>query len=174
MFFGHLPFGEFYIADNYMYGNKQVTENNWNGGVDLDEGAVLEKTKSDKPFPFCAIKQETAEQAYHSVLKGSGDSFVRDAVDQRIVKEVETGTATYRGSRGNLPGIIDSQTDVGGYPELESKPAPKDSDGDGIPDAWETKKGLNPNDAADGSAYQLSEDYTDLEVYLNELVICNK
>ena len=165
-----LPFGQFYIADNYMFGNEQVTKDNWNGGVDLDEGAVLEKAKSDKPFPFCPIEQETAQEAYQSVLKGSGDSFVRDAVDQRIVKEVETGTATFRGSRGNLPGIIDSQTDVGGYPELKSKPAPKDSDGDGMPDSWEQQKGLNPKDAADGSAYKLSDAYTNLEVYLNELI----
>ncbi len=165
-----LPFGQFYIADNYVAGNEQVTKDNWNGGVDLDEGAVLEKAKSDKPFPFCPIEQETAEQAYHSVLEGSGASFVRDPVDQRIVKEVESGTATYRGSSGQLPGIIDSQTDVGGYPDLKSKPAPKDTDGDGMPDAWEAKKGLQANDASDGSAYKLSKAYTNLEVYLNELL----
>lgn len=165
-----LPFGKFYIADNFMYGNEQVTQDNWNGGVDLDEGAVVAEAKSEKPFPFCPIEQETAEQAYRSVLKRSGDSFVRDAVDQRIVKEVETGTATYRGSQGNMPGIIDSQNDVGGYPQLTSKPAPKDTDGDGMPDAWEKANELNPNDASDGSAYKLSDAYTNLEVYLAELV----
>jgi pectate lyase len=165
-----LPFGEFYIADNFVFGNGQVTSNNWNGGVDLNDGAVLEKVKSDKAFPFCPIRQETAEEAFQSVLKGSGDSFVRDAVDKRIVKEVEAGTATFRGSRGNLPGIIDSQTDVGGYPELKSKPAPKDTDNDGMPDKWETKNGLNPEDATDGAIFKLSDRYTNLEIYLNELV----
>ena len=33
--------------------------------------------------------------------------------------------------------MIDSQDDVGGWPNLESTPAPKDSDHDGMPDAWE-------------------------------------
>ena len=165
-----LPFGEFYIAGNVMFGDEQVTNDNWNGGVDLNKGAVVQNVKSDKPFPFSPIEHETAVQAYQSVLRGSGASLVRDAVDRRIVKEVETGTATYRGSRANLPGIIDSQNDVGGYPALRSTPAPKDTDGDGMPDAWERKKGLNFDDAADGSAYQLSATFTNLEVYLNELV----
>lgn len=38
-----------------------------------------------------------------------------------------------------------------------------------MPDEWEKAHGLNP-DAADGSAYNLSPRYTNLEVYLNELV----
>ena len=47
----------------------------------------------------------------------------------------------------------------------------KDSDGDGIPDVWETKNGLDPNNASDGNAKTLSkEGYTNLEVYMNSLV----
>ena len=47
----------------------------------------------------------------------------------------------------------------------------KDTDGDGMPDVWETANGLNPNDASDGITTTLSEDgYTNLEVYLNSLV----
>ena len=37
-------------------------------------------------------------------------------------------------------------------------------------DEWEKKYNLNPNDPSDGAQYGLSKEYTNLEVYLNELV----
>ena len=44
-----------------------------------------------------------------------------------------------------------------------------DTDGDGMPDVWERKHGLDPENPADGPAVTLSrEGYTNLEVYLNE------
>lgn len=48
-------------------------------------------------------------------------------------------------------------------------PALNDADNDGIPDEWETSHGLNPTDAADGRA-TAADGYTNLELYLNDLV----
>ena len=45
-----------------------------------------------------------------------------------------------------------------------------DTDGDGMPDAWEAANGLNPKSSADGVKYNLSKEYTNLEVYINSLV----
>lgn len=42
----------------------------------------------------------------------------------------------------------------------------EDTDGDGLPDIYERKKGLNPNDASDGAALT-PEGYSNLEVFLN-------
>lgn len=42
----------------------------------------------------------------------------------------------------------------------------EDTDGDGLPDAYEREKGLNPGDASDGAALT-ADGYTNLEVYLN-------
>jgi hypothetical protein len=53
---------------------------------------------------------------------------------------------------------------------LNALPAPKDSDSDGMPDEWETKNGLNANDASDASAYKLDKGYTNIEVYINSMV----
>ncbi len=50
---------------------------------------------------------------------------------------------------------------------LKSLPAPKDSDGDGMPDAWEIKYGLHPHDASDGTKDKNGDGYTNVEEYLN-------
>jgi hypothetical protein len=80
-------------------------------------------------------------------------------VDARVVDEV-------RNEGGHH---INSQNDVGGWPVLNSTAAPADTDGDGIPDEWETGRGLNPADAADGRAITASG-YSNLERYLNDIV----
>lgn len=92
-------------------------------------------------------------------------------IDERIVKETQEGTFTYTGSNGGTNGLIDTQADVEGWSEYASTTtAQQDSDKDGIPDEWETANGLNPNDSSDGNKYNLSKEYTNLEVYLNSLV----
>jgi hypothetical protein len=69
-------------------------------------------------------------------------------------------------------GIIDSQIDVGGWPVLNSLPAPMDTDHDGMPDSWESSNGLNPSDGADRNMVGV-DGYTMLEKYLNSLVGTN-
>jgi pectate lyase len=81
-------------------------------------------------------------------------------VDGRIVQSVRDGKGA----------LIKSQADVGGWPQLKSKPAPADTDGDGMPDQWEQSHGLNPNDASDG-AKAGEGGYTNIEVYLDSLVL---
>jgi hypothetical protein len=49
-------------------------------------------------------------------------------------------------------------------------PAAPDKDQDGMPDQWETKHTLNPDDASDAAAYTIDKQYTNIEVYLNGLV----
>ena len=66
--------------------------------------------------------------------------------------------------------------DVNGYTEATfptgAHPAGYDTDGDGIPNEWEIRYGLNPNSAADSKTYTLDAKkyYTNLEVYLNSIV----
>jgi hypothetical protein len=105
-------------------------------------------------------KTDSHETTYRIVLERAGASLVRDAVDKRVVAGVADGTNR----------LIDSQTEVGGWPELKSKPAPIDSDADGMPDKWEKENKLNPSDPADRNSYAKNSKYTNLEVYLNSLV----
>jgi hypothetical protein len=99
------------------------------------------------------------------VLQQAGASLKRDAIDRCIIEEVCKGSFTYGDT-----GIIDSQSQVGGWSELTSLPAPADSDNDGIPDTWEDAHKLNKHNVADGNAYTLSPVYTNLVMYLNSLI----
>jgi len=113
---------------------------------------------------------QPAKKAYKDVLLLAGASYARDIIDQRIVSETSKGTYTYEGSHGSTNGMIDQPSDVGGWPEYKSTSSPIDTDGDGIPDEWEKKNNLDPNDSSDGVKYTLNPEYTNLEVYMNSLV----
>ncbi|UAB86119.1 pectin methylesterase [Zunongwangia sp. SCSIO 43204] len=154
------PYGQFFVEGNYVEGSQTVSRDNWKGGVQCDDPA---KTKASEMFDILNnINTEEAYAAYNNVLKQAGASLYRDEVDQRIITEVRSGKTTFKN------GIIDSQEDVGGWPNLKNGQSKKDSDGDGMPDEWEKANNLNPN-KNDATQYQLSEQYTNLEIYIQEL-----
>lgn len=172
-------FGKWYVADNVVHGNPAVTADNWDGGVQPQGGSShLAGLKLQQPFASIPINQQTAEEAYYSVLANVGASLPkRDSVDARIVDETRNGYATYEGvtykknksvpDKSKKCGIIDSQKDVGGWPELKSLPAPLDSDDDGMPDEWEKRYGFDPRDASNASKDNDNDGYTNIEEYLN-------
>lgn len=174
-------YGKWFVADNVMHGNAEVTQNNWKGVHPQGGTSDTIYANSRAPWPSMSINEQPAEAAFGEVMYRVGANLPkRDAIDTRILKETLGGYATYEGAayktmkkvadNSKITGIIDSQNDVGGWPELKSLPAPKDSDHDGMPDDWEKKNNLNPNDASDGKADQDGDGYTNLEEYLNELV----
>lgn len=169
--------GERYCADaNHLYGTNVTYVKN-SSNVDCV------KIKLDAPVETGEVTTHTAQKAYEKVLANAGASLHRDTVDARYMNEAKNGTTTYIGSATKTgdgktithrKGIIDFVKDQGTY-ELEatSRPSNFDTDGDGIPDEWETDNNLNPNNAADGTAYTLDSEkqwYTNLEVYMNSLV----
>jgi len=104
-------------------------------------------------------RTQSATEAAELVLTHAGASRRRDTVDRRIIDDV-------RNRRGKL---IDSPSQVGGWPVLRSTPAPTDRDRDGMPDTWETAHGMNLNDSTDRNADRDNDGYTNLEEYLNNL-----
>ena len=167
-------YGRFYVAGNVMANTNtslpNVTANNWHGMHYSTTN--MPDLKVDEEFSFFNFPFKTAEQAYEDVLEKAGASFPRDAVDIRIVNEVREGKYTFTGSNGSTLGLIDSQNDVGGWPayNFSASIVPLDSDGDGMPDAWEDAHGLNKFDKSDAAHYNLSPSYTNLELYYNSLV----
>ncbi|MAF11742.1 pectate lyase [Candidatus Poribacteria bacterium] len=172
-------FGRWHVADNVVHGAPEVNADNWNGGVQPQHGGEhIAAIRLDEPWESMPIGQQTAEDAYLSVLEHAGATLPkRDALDARIVEETRGGYATYEGATykqdrkvsdpSKPSGIIDSQTDVGGWPELKSAPAPTDTDGDGMSDEWEDQYGFDPHDASDGSTDKDGDGYTNVEEFLN-------
>jgi pectate lyase len=169
--------GKWFITNNFMEGDSTVTFNNWKGGVNPKDSEINE-IKSPVPVSKFSFENESPQSAYCQVLKHAGASLpVRDNVDRRIINEVKSGKAIYQG-RGyskeyklpphQITGMIDSQEDVGGWPELNSLTAPVDSDNDGIPDEWEIRNNLNPSDPSDGNLYS-EIGSTLLENYINSI-----
>lgn len=183
--------GKYYIAGNYNPNYPTVNSDNWNGvTVNSKASTVIDgvKTKddvrADVPFSVTTIPEESALECYPNVLSYAGCSLKRDAIDERIVNETRNGTTTYIGkstlNSGNYPrpGIIDSQQDLkpadaaadwSAWPTLNSLTAPADTDGDGMPDEWETANGTDPN-VKDANAHTLSTGYDNIEMYANSIV----
>lgn len=159
---------KFYLQGNYMYGSEQVTADNWQGST-VQTDAVKALARWTEGLTMLTA-EESAEKAFETVLTKAGCSLCRDAIDTRIAEEVRKGTATCKGSNGSTGGLIDTQKDAGGWPDLQAGETKKDTDRDGIPDAWEETHGLNPLSNADGKTETLVSGYSNLDVYLNDIV----
>ncbi len=155
-------FGRWHIRGNVFENRSQAQMRN--DLVRIDASNVsLESVMIDEPVDFAPVSTETAEKAFENVLLSAGAIRPkRDSHDERIVREVRSGRTTF----GN--GIIASQTDVGGWPELLSAQPEQDIDADGMPDEWERR--FSPNrDMSLQSALDLDGDgYTNVEEYLNQ------
>ncbi|WP_051426443.1 Ig-like domain-containing protein [Jiangella gansuensis] len=148
--------GAWHVSGNVIEGHPEVTEDN-RAGIDVPVGGI---TLLPDPVPFPhEVSTQPAAEAFETVLAGVGASLPRyDAADARLLADVRNGTGR----------LINSQSEVGGHPPLESAVPPVDSDHDGIPDEWELAHGLDPNDPSDGQAIG-KDGYSNLERYLNSL-----
>lgn len=147
-----------YLTGNTMTSSDEVTADNWKGSTkDKSVAGVSERWIEGLTL---LTNEQTADEAYETVLAKAGCSNHRDAVDTRIVNDVRNGT-------GNL---INTPSEAGGYPTLDSGTEIVDTDRDGMPDEWEDIHGLDKNNSNDGKAHTLDKTYTNLEVYLQSLV----
>ena len=178
--------GQFYMKGNVAEGFPVVAKNNYaTAAIAFDKKSGVPPiakmyelfAHGEAPFPaldgkfgYNTVSTQTAEKAFEKVLAHAGASYKRDAVDERVTSEAKSGTYKYEGSHGSTGGMIDTPSDVGGWPVLKGT-AELDSDKDGIPDSWEKAHGLDPN-ADNAATFTLDKKgyYTDLEVYANYLV----
>ena len=184
---GYSVYGRVYCNGNIMEGNDKVTKNNWDGGVQVEDlpnaAQYTDSMKWNQPFPMPEFPIMNAKDAYNFVLDNVGANFPkRDIVDQRVIEQVRTGKVYYDQSADSIDfyqfkhrrlpkdsyksGIITDIRQVGGYPEYKGTPY-IDSDKDGMPDAWEKKYGLNPNDPSDAIKDCNGDGYTNIEKYIN-------
>jgi len=155
-------FGRWYVQGNVFEDHSRSRRRN--GLVVIDSPNVsLNSAMINEPVDFAPVVTETAEAAFENVLLYAGAiQPKRDSHDERIVREVRSGRTTFG------DGIITSQTDVGGWPELLSTQPQPDVDADGMTDEWERR--FSPiGDLSLQSSLDLDRDgYTNIEEYLNQ------
>lgn len=186
--------GTFYVTGNVVEGYDDVTADNWTKGIyaQQENGSKVDNLWTEETMK--AIRKESpvvdpvmttehsAQEAYQAVLNYAGACNYRDAIDELVLSDVKEGKATCTAS-GNKPGYINEPEDVlqalselgdNPYPELakDTSRDVTDTDGDGMPDAFETAYGLDANNPDDGNANTLDPagKYTNLEMYLHSLV----
>jgi hypothetical protein len=150
----------------YVSGNCEDSDKNGALGC-VASGLPSGTTKLAAPWsPLTAsLPSVSATAAYMKATTDAGASLHRDQVDTQVIADV-----TSLGKTGQL---WTSQTATGlsnsGYGTLNGGTTPVDTDGDGMPDAWEKKYGLNPNDPSDASGDFDHTGYTNIEKYINGL-----
>jgi hypothetical protein len=180
-------YGMAFVNGNVIEGNEKVTNDNWAGGVQVedlaDAGDYTNDIRSNSPFAMPNLTIMDPYEAYDFVLENAGATLPkRDAVDERITRVVRTGVIEYADNvdlsgipkfeHRRLPddsyklGIITDISQVGGYPEYKGTPY-QDSDSDGMPDWWEIKYGLDPNDPSDANGDINGDGYTNIEKFIN-------
>jgi len=170
-------YGRWYVAGNVMAGNRAVTRDNWNGGIQFKGGGTEEdpayeggettqkliaKVRAPAPFPMAPIAIQSAAKARQLVLAHAGATLPRrDAVDERAVRQTRTGQVDFAAGKG----IITDVAQVGGYPEYRGTPWP-DVGADGLPLAWKQKYKLDVADPALAQKDLQGDGYTVIEKYL--------
>ena len=189
---------KFYLTGNKMVNpdnsvmSKQ-TNNNWSGFNFGSAGYDEAYYRSNSHYPInvngvnvsVAQNPESADAAYSNVLAyaGSGiNAASRPKIDKQVIEETRTGTGSLTGGRDfstvTDSAVLDAITKYGikhmdynsYYPSSSSKQI-VDSDNDGMPDSWETARGLNPNSASDATGDYQGKGYNNIEYYSHDLTI---
>ncbi|MFH1070733.1 MAG: pectate lyase precursor [Candidatus Glassbacteria bacterium] len=151
-------FGEgfYYLRDNFIEG-VGLLQDPW-AEKDRLRGLAYYAGRGHKagnPAVTPPVTTQSAGEAYELVLSQAG-AFPRDFITRRCIGEVRSATGTW--GRRAIPDLLRG---------LAPAAPPRDSDDDGLPDAWETSHGLNPADGIDCNKV-MDSGYTAIEEYCNE------
>lgn len=132
-------------------------------GTSINYDVILSEQDRTIPAQIPVIENiMTAEEALLWMVDNVGPVLpVRDEVDEYLLEIL-----TSYGKKGTPMGITNETTQLlhGGTGSISGGVKPLDTDGDGIPDAWETANGLNPNDPTDAKAIA-ANGYANIENY---------
>ena len=147
----------YFLRDNFIEGVGTV-QDPWAEAEKLPGLAYYtdKGRKAAAEFEVPPVTTQLPEEAYRLVLARAG-CFPRDIVTTRIIQEVENGTGKW--GREVPQDLMEG---------LSAAEPALDSDADGMPDAWEKARGLNPADGSDHSTATASG-YTAIEAYCHEL-----
>jgi pectate lyase len=158
------------------------------------DGNIRRKGKDTRPFnpmedgptrylysayPTMPLTHNKPETLMDELLPTVGASLpVRDATDRYFIdmlKKDDSKLPVYKPTMAKWRPYGNQNDRMEQYIPWEDSDSPPvkagatpivDADGDGMPDAWESAHGLNPNDASDGALDSDKDGYTNAEEYL--------
>lgn len=166
-----------------------ITNDNWSG-VTVKESIGITKNDLYSATPFATTLNgenvstaticESAEASYEHVISFAGNGIspdLRTAIDRQCADETRNGTGQCSGTEvyDSSQSGLDSYNIKCGvtyqYPSAVTKKTITDADNDGMDDAWELARGLNPNDASDYKGDYCGLGYMNIEYYINDLTV---
>ena len=126
---------------------------------DIVDQRVIEEVRTGVPYYIKDYEQQVKDNPY-------GDMWGLHPNSQN-----SEGLFKYRhlSNDSYKQGIITDPRQMGGYPAYRKWKPYKDTDMDGMPDAWERAHGLNPNDPSDANGDMNGDGYTNIETYINSI-----
>ena len=166
-----------------------ITYNNWDG-ITVKSGIGITKDNLYTASPFSidnngenvstASTCESAAASYDHVVSFAGNGIAPDkrtAIDQQCAYETKTGTgscsgtAAYNGSVSDLNKYSIKCGVTYSYPSPVLTKTITDADNDGMDDAWELARGLDPSNPEDYSGDYCGQGYMNIEYYINDLTV---
>lgn len=176
----HSPYNLGHFAGNYKKG--VLVEDQWSL-IDPGEKLVRANQEQANPFESGEVHTLSAKETWKSVMKKAG-AWIRDEHDVNVIREIYNYHAyeiEKSDEKYDLPewwslNSIDSQKEVGGFPEIKSVTIPEwiDTNRNGIPDWWESKQGLDSSNPNIANIDSNENGYTNLEDYINDLEAIRK
>ena len=158
----------FQLGNQTLFSRDNLLDSNRDGalnGVSLAVGGGATALAAAWSDETADIPARSAAEAFADVVAHAG-ALPRDDVDANVIADVMSlGKAGDLWAHQSGTGL-----DNGGYGSLNGAPAPVDTDGDGMPDAWEMRYGLNPQQPSDGAADFDHTGYPNLEKYVDSLL----
>ena len=119
------------------------------------------------------IADGTPDQGANHVafkLASAGERIELHAADGALIDRVIFGPQSAGLSEGRFPDgsanvVVFTNAATPGAPNAMGTPLPQDTDGDGMPDAWETAHGLDPRNASDALLDTDGDGLTNLQEY---------
>ncbi|WP_338240854.1 pectate lyase family protein [Aurantiacibacter hainanensis] len=165
-----LPFGEeqgftmeVYEHDNLHLANQMdmLCDRSRNRPIADDDARAYLVSEPRTPLSVSPLPSAVV---YESVLTDAGARHGPERQLDRLDAAVIENVRSCQGGRINDP------SDVGGWPDLAVERGAPDSDGDGMPDAWEeAREGLDPGDPSDTWQDRDSDGWSNIEEYLSYL-----
>lgn len=152
------PIPLLYVKGNIGVSRTAQGGSEWTAQASWQPNLLNTGWRSDTPWPAAPVTTTTMTSAYAaSIVANAGATKPsRDSADAAMATQYNAANGGYRTN-------VSYPSD---FPTYSNPSPPTDTDGDGMPDTWETSKGLN-NSSNDSAADRDSDGYTNIEEYIN-------